>query len=640
MGKVYHVAVNGKDCADGTLQEPFRTISRAAAIVEAGDKVIVHGGEYREWVKPEHGGLNDDVRIVYETAEGEKVVIKGSERIQTWERCDKGVWKAIVPNALFGDYNPYKEPLWGDWFIYPEDGYVHAGDVYLNGKSFFEARTLDEVYNPAIRTDEKKPWYPEESIYKWHAIVEKERTIIYANFQEWNPNQELVEINVRKCCFFPEKSGRNYITVRGFEMAQAASPWVPPTAYQQGLLGTNWSKGWIIENNRIHDAKCSGISIGKNEIGGHNLCSAKHMKAGYQYQMEAVFHALKSGWSKERIGSHIIRNNEIYDCGQNGIVGHMGCIFSEIHDNHIYRIGIKREFFGWEVAGVKLHAAIDVQVYRNSIHHCVLGVWFDWQAQGIRVSRNLFYANERDAMFEVTHGPHMVDNNVFASDFNLDNSAQGGAYINNLFCGALCRNAVLNRATPYHFPHSTQVAGVTFVYGGDDRFHGNIFGGCMLPDREGCFCGTAGYNGCLTTWDEYTTEVMALGSGDLENFERVPQAVFIRQNVYFYGALAFQGEEEKYVSSKKLPVSIWEDNGTVWLEIDVEDSFYEFSSGVVDSEQLGKVRIVEMPYESPSGYPVILDTDFLGEKRNDNSPAGPFAHLHKGKNRIKIWVRK
>jgi alpha-L-arabinofuranosidase len=46
--------------------------------------------------------------------------------------------------------------------------------------------------------------------------------------------------------------------------------------------------------------------------------------------MEAVFRALQIGWSKEKIGSHIIRNNVIYDCGQNGIVGHMGCAFSEI----------------------------------------------------------------------------------------------------------------------------------------------------------------------------------------------------------------------------------------------------------------------------------------------------------------------
>ena len=106
----------------------------------------------------------------------------------------------------------------------------------------------------------------------------------------------------------------NYITVRGFEMAQAACPWTPPTADQPGLIGANWSKGWIIENNIIHDAKCSGISIGKEASTGHNLCTRRHRKPGYQYQMEAVFRALKIGWSKEKIGSHIIRNNVIYDC--------------------------------------------------------------------------------------------------------------------------------------------------------------------------------------------------------------------------------------------------------------------------------------------------------------------------------------
>jgi hypothetical protein len=69
-----------------------------------------------------------------------------------------------------------------------------------------------------------------------------ENTTIYANFQGADPNKELVEINVRKCCFYPEKSGLNYITVRGFEMAQAASPWTPPTADQPGLLGVTGAR--------------------------------------------------------------------------------------------------------------------------------------------------------------------------------------------------------------------------------------------------------------------------------------------------------------------------------------------------------------------------------------------------------------
>ena len=39
----------------------------------------------REWVKPRHGGLSDSRRITHESAAGEHVVIKGSERVTDWE---------------------------------------------------------------------------------------------------------------------------------------------------------------------------------------------------------------------------------------------------------------------------------------------------------------------------------------------------------------------------------------------------------------------------------------------------------------------------------------------------------------------------------------------------------------------------
>ena len=48
----------------------------------------------------------------------------------------------------------------------------------------------------------------------------------------------------------------------------------------------------------------------------------------------------------------------LYDCGQTGIVGHLGCIFSEIYENEIYHIATKHEFWGHEIAGIKLHQNI------------------------------------------------------------------------------------------------------------------------------------------------------------------------------------------------------------------------------------------------------------------------------------------
>lgn len=651
MNIEYHVSVNGCDRAEGSRENPFRTISRAAAIAETGDRVIVHEGVYREWVKPAHTGYSNISRITYEAAEGEKVVIKGSERIQNWEQTEGTVWKAVVPNTLFGDYNPYQEILGGDWFLYPcadgPEGYcIHTGDVYLNGKSFFEAKSLEDVKNPVIRTEGyNPPWtkrtepilHPEDTVYQWYAQVDEENTTIYANFQGADPNRELVEINVRKCCFYPEKPGMNYITVRGFEMEQAACPWTPPTADQPGLLGTHWSKGWIIENNIIHDAKCSGISIGKEASTGHNLCTRRHRKPGYQYQMEAVFRALQIGWSKEKIGSHIIRNNEIYDCGQNGVVGHMGCVFSEITNNHIYNIAVKHEYFGYEIAGIKLHAAIDVQVCHNHIHNCTLGAWFDWQAQGTRVGSNLFYENDRDLMVEVSHGPYMVDNNIFASDYNFDNIAQGGAYVHNLCCGTMRREDVLNRSTPYHFPHSTEVAGTTPVYGGDDRLYNNIFVGSADAYTEQSLCGTEGYNGSTATLEEYMETVASMGNEDLEMFEQVKQPAYINHNAYLKNAPAFDKEKDNFISQADPQVKISVEGEETYLEIQLEKDMLDIPSEIICTEKLGMVRIPEAPFDGPDGESIVLDTDYNGTKRCETPAAGPLEGLKEGYNKIKIW---
>ena len=157
---------------------------------------------------------------------------------------------------------------------------------------------------------------------------------------------------MRRSVFYPTEHHIDYITVRGFELAHAASPWAPPTADQPGLIGPNWAKGWIIEDNVIHDAKCSAVSLGKEASTGHNFATVRGDKPGYQYQLESVFAARHIGWDREHVGSHIVRRNTIHDCGQTGIVGHLGCVFSTIEDNHIYNIALKREFYGYEIGGI------------------------------------------------------------------------------------------------------------------------------------------------------------------------------------------------------------------------------------------------------------------------------------------------
>lgn len=649
---IYHVSIHGSDAFAGTLDAPFRTINRAAAIAMPGDTVQVHAGVYRECVEPQNGGFHDNMRIVYEAAPGESPVIKGSEVITDWEQVATTVWKKVLPNTLFGNWNPYAIKVEGDWLVAPIDYDVHLGDVYINGVSMFEASSTEDLKEAAPRDiltqngwrfDTEYVQHPELTVYRWFAQVDDENTTIFCNFQQYDPNQECIEINVRRSCFYPAKTGLNYITVRGFEMAQCASPWTPPTSDQIGMLGPNWSKGWIIENNHLHDAKCSAISIGKEGSTGHNLASRVGRRSGHRRQMESMFQALQAGWSKEKIGSHIIRNNVIHDCGQNGIVGHMGSAFCRIVHNHIYNIAIKREFWGHEQGGIKLHAAIDTLLENNLIHNCSLGTWLDWQSQGMRITRNVYHSNDRDCMIEVTHGPCTFDNNIFLSRFTLDNHAQGTAYVHNLFAGVIRFSASLNRETPYHFPHSTQVAGVAPTYLGDDRLMNNLFLGVQEEAEYWGNGNKRGFNFCqaynrFTTPEEYMQQLRDTGLHPhvQRAYETVPQPVWIAGNAYAGHAKPFRAEDGAVCAEGATAVLTREDNCWI-LTLTVPESLACAASRPVTRESLGTPRMVEQPYENADGTPIDFTKDFFCDTRKDGVIPGPFADPVPGECKFIVW---
>jgi hypothetical protein len=183
--KEYHVAKTGNDGNPGTAEKPFLTIQAAADVAQPGDVVTVHEGIYREWVKPPRGGNSDAERIVFQAAEGEKVEIKGSEIVTEWEKLAGTVWRVSIPNSFFGDYNPYKDLIYGDWFN-PLGRIHHTGEVYLNGKSLWEMALLEDVLNPKPKTDR---FDPEGSSYTWFCESNDENTFIYANFQNADPKQ-------------------------------------------------------------------------------------------------------------------------------------------------------------------------------------------------------------------------------------------------------------------------------------------------------------------------------------------------------------------------------------------------------------------------------------------------------------------
>jgi len=645
---VFHVTKQGNDEYPGTKNKPFLTISKAAQIAVAGDTVVVHEGIYREWVSPQNSGKDNRRRIIFEAAQGEHVVIKGSEVVKGWQRNGR-LWMITLPDAFFGTYNPYREVLRGDWLVSPTNPPLHTGEVYLNGIAMYETTTKKDVEEAKEREYGRIISYlnggkgkggllhPEDSVYQWYTEWHDNSTTIYGNFQKYDPNKETVEITVRRFCFFPKDTKRNFITVRGFEMAQVATQWAPPTAFQDGLLGVNWSKGWIIEDNDIHDSKCCGISIGKERSTGDNYSTREKRKPGYQCQLETVFLAKQGGWDRETIGSHIIRNNIIHDCGQAGIVGNLGCAFCLIEENHIYNIGVKREFFGYEIAGIKMHAAIDARVIHNNIHHCALGIWLDWQAQGTRISKNLLFCNDRDLMVEVSHGPYILDNNIFASEYTFDNASQGGAFIHNLMGGAIQMIQTLNRSTPYHFAHSTEVAGYASVYGGDDRAMQNLYCGGKGQYSGQMKYGTWGYDGHPSSLSEYGKELKTYEFGDVDVFMKVKDPVYVKANVYLFGAKGYEKEDGSKKSNQEPDLKILQEEDGYYLEITLPKEFLSVSTEIINTSKFEPPRIVDLPYDDFEGKEISFDADFFGDRRSQRPTVGPIEGLHEGYNKVKVW---
>lgn len=608
FAREYHVSIGGNDAANGSVEKPLRTINRAAQLALPGDTVTVHQGTYREWIDPLNGGESNARRILYRAAENEKVEVKGSELVTGWkrEKKNKQVWKIVLPNRFFGNYNPFNDRLYGDWLW--SDKIHHTADVYLNDVSLYETFSLDKVYAPdTLRTLRN----PEGCTLVWFAEVDAENTTIYANFGSVDPNKEVTEVSVRPTCFYPTREGLDYITIRGFYFSQAATQWAAPTAEQIGMIATHWCKGWIIEDNVIKNSRANGITLGKERSSGHNLeCNDKRLDGTLHY-IEVIFNVLRKGWDKDHVGSHIVRNNVISDCEQTGICGSMGAAFSEIYGNHIYNILVKQQFGGAEMAGIKLHGAIDTYIHHNRIHRSGnFGLWLDWMAQGARVSSNLIYDNlGQDLFIEVSHGPYVVDNNIFLSPHSLQENTDGGVYLHNIFSGNM--NPLDDmRYTPYHLNHSTQIKGFRTITQGDHRFYNNVF---------------IGRNDQKVNYG-------------LVDFDQSKWPIYAEDNVFCNGAKPMTGKEQGWIETSVNPnLRLEETNGAVYLVSDVNlNDLKNFKGNMIDSERLGITKLSGFPFENPDGTPFVSDKDYFGASRSSAPVAGPFESLS-STTRIKVW---
>ncbi|MGI6107665.1 MAG: right-handed parallel beta-helix repeat-containing protein [Lachnospiraceae bacterium] len=654
---IYYVDINAGRGGDGSRERPFRRINDAARIAMPGDTVLVAPGVYREYVNPVHAGT-ENARITYRSTKYRGAVITGAEEVKGWKKVQGSVWTAEVDNGVFGGYNPYTTEVYGDWYF--AKNHLHTGSVYLNDRMMYEADSLEDCFK-----GEEKPesWEPQYSVYQWFSEQKDGKTVLYANFQGKDPNRENVEMNVRRECFMPQETGVSYITVSGFVICKAATTWAPPAAYQDGMIGPHWSKGWIIEDCEIYGSRCGGISLGRYyDPENDNYFTTKHVKSPTQMERDAVCRGQYHGWLKEKVGSHIIRRCTIHDCGQDGIVGRMGGVFSLIEDNEIHHINNMKDLGGAEIAGIKLHAAIDVVMRRNHIHHCPIGIWCDWEAQGTRITQNLLHDNMapegtkngetgEDIFVEVGHGPTLIDNNILLSKMPLLMATEGIGFVHNLCCGPLGFinagvDSVVNgknepRYTPYHIRHRTEVAGFMTILHGDDRFYNNIFiqkwpVSYYEEAAKHCYGVDNAVTGtrCLDifpTWDEWIAQFDMdsprpdMGKLAAAHFGHLP--VWVNGNAYFNGAQAFGKEQKNYLfdGSVKAEVDFAEENGVYRLKTNLFEYLKDCSDGIITSDILGKAFEPEQRFENPDGTEIIFNRDYFDNHRGTSTIPGPFA---------------
>ena len=651
---IYYVNACAERDGNGSKERPFRHIDDAARLAVAGDEVIVAPGIYREKVTPRNTG-REDARIVYRSEKPLGAVITGAEPLTGWIKEKGGVWVNRVKNSVFGSYNPYTEMICGDWYFAPT--VRHTGSIFLDDRMMYETVSLEEC-----REGKADPcsWDPEGSTWKWYTEQDGDETVIYANFHKLNPNTHKVEIVVRRNCFMPDENGIGYITVSGFDINKGATTWAPPAAYQDGLIGPHWSRGWIIEDCEVWGSRCCGISLGKYYDEENNMYFyTKHVKSPTQMERDAVCRGQYHGWLKENVGSHIVRRCHIHHCEQTGIVGRMGAVFSTIEDCHIHHVCNSQQLGGAETAGIKLHAAIDVTIRRNHIHHCIMGVWLDWEAQGARISQNLLHDNQRpegiqpakgamfsnDVFIEVGHGPTLIDNNVMLSRVGAAIPSEGLAFVHNLMLGSFVLvnsgvDSIVNnqrepRYTPYHIRHRTEVAGFMTILHGDDRIYNNIFiQQYPITDPEKMptasdyeAVGTAPFD-IFPTYESWISNFMMGQEPDMHylgqfHFGHLP--VWVDGNAYFNGATVCRHEQHKLVVGERAEAAVVEKDGKWYLETNVYEFLKDFRDGIITSDLLGKAFEPEQRFENPDGTGIVFDRDYFGDHRGTDALPGPFA---------------
>jgi hypothetical protein len=440
--KSYYVD-NGAPAADdagpGDRERPFRTIGRAAEILQPGERVIIAEGIYRECVRPVRGGTGPSQMISYEAAPGAKVYIRGSEVLKGgWKQATLPprpggppaaagitIWRHDLSEALFPDaYNPFALPsIMGSWeWLDPTKvdmgPYLRRrGLVFADGKPLEPMEQLFELAMPKLPPvpDFTRPPVPQNGLpgrRRGGPVMQEiggsptarfwadySGTAIYVRLPSGTPDDHLVEVTTRQHTFIPAHSGIGFIRVKGLTFQHAGNAYPFP---QFGMISLAGGDHWILEGNVLEWANGVGLDIGMDG---------------------------NSAGAADPGASIVVRDNQIRYCGVEG-VGGMGTTDALIEDNLIEWCGWADAERGWEAAATKFHRAKNMLYRRNIIRHIRHGngAWWDVGNANCRVTQNIFADIQTVSAavhFEMTAARNSIDDNIIWDVRNAEPGTPG-----------------------------------------------------------------------------------------------------------------------------------------------------------------------------------------------------------------------
>jgi hypothetical protein len=478
--RTFFVACENPEAADGnpgTDARPWKTIGRAAALLEPGDRVIVREGAYREWVRPARGGLGPKRMITYQAAPGERVVIRGSELFAgPWLASRHGdapkidnARMADLPASLFDGYNPFarwnvekaeSNPYWRPGKKQPPEYSMARGLVFQDG------RRLRQVSEYQQLAEGSGTYWVEPGGQRLHLRC----------FGDKDPASVEFEITTREYAFAPEKTGLGFIRVEGFAIEYVASSFPIP---QCGAISTRQGHHWIVQHNSVRQVNSLGLDFGRRPTFA-------------PYEVPADTPKLAG------VG-HIIRGNHFADCGICSLQG-LGLFGGLIEGNTAIGCGWQRVLRLYETGGIKLHYKKHVLVRRNLVHGTIdaPGLWVDHSNANTRVTENIVVGArgaQGGIFLEATYLPVLVDHNiVWDCEGNgfYQHDCSRLVVEHNLF-GNCTRQPVLMRANPKRL---IDIETNRFADCVSNRVRGNIFYGfgAAGPEMPGGKQNTSDYN--------------------------------------------------------------------------------------------------------------------------------------------------